>query len=163
MYCSSTLWDCDALNFKLFNLSHLLPQDHTAGLEPSSLPLQAPTQSLLLLGLLPSPYSFSSSCNISNQPYGASILEGSFFCALFTDFASHVSVNFLKDLGSARMSSSSSSFYLFLSLSCQLVSLIAMSAQDLSMWHFLVGFSALRSVPLCRLGRVPQAASLGVS
>lgn len=86
-----------------------------------------------------------------------------FFCALFTDFASHMSVNFLKDLGSARMSSSSSSFYLFLSLSCQLVSLIAMSAQDLSMWHFLVGFSALRPVPLCRLGRVPQAASLGVS
>lgn len=82
VYCSSTLWDCDALNFKLFNLSHLLPQNHTAGLEPSSLPLPAPTQSLLLLGLPPSPYSSSSSCNISNQPYGASILEGSFFLCL---------------------------------------------------------------------------------
>lgn len=91
-------------------------------------------------------------------------LRGIFFlCALFTDFASHMSVNFLKDLGSARLSSSSSSFYLFLSLSCQLVSLIAVSAQDLSMWHFLVGFSALRPVALCRLGRVPQAAPLGVS
>lgn len=77
--CSSTLWDCDALNFMLFNLSHLLPHDHTGGLEPSSLPLQAPTQSLLLLGLpppTPFPAPAISLTNLTALPFH---LRGIFF------------------------------------------------------------------------------------